>query len=35
MKMMGVKVLVSQAMGATAMNPNAFNLIVDAVAYLE
>jgi hypothetical protein len=32
---MGVMVWVSQAAVDTAMNVNAFNLIVDAAAYLE
>ena len=32
---MGVMVWVSQAVVDTAMNTNAFHLIVDAAAYLE
>jgi hypothetical protein len=35
MVIMGVMVWVNQARVDTAMNANAFNLIVDAAAYLE
>jgi hypothetical protein len=35
MGVMGVMVWVSQARVDTVMNANAFNLIVDAAAYLE